>query len=394
VEAIPFSGFNSACQKYVNLIANHGKPSEEYNNPECCGKGPLAPHKASCPALGISPAAGSLQGALTGAAQSPEVQCKAMCALLFTGQGRGRSYEPVCNKDCIAGANLGADEQCSYCAVEAIPFSGFNSACQKYVNLIANHGKPSEEYNNPECCGKGPLAPHKASCPALGISPAAGSLQGALTGAAQSPEVQCKAMCAPLFTAQGRGRSYESVCNKDCIAGANRGADEQCSYCAETAIPFSGYNSACQKYVNLIANNGKPSEDYNNPECCGKGPLASHSATCSTLGISPAAGSLQGALNGAAQSPEVQCKTMCAALFIGQGGASYESVCNKDCIAGANRGADEQCLYCAETATPFSGFNSACQKYVNLIANHGIPSEDYNPECCGKGSNADFHDAC
>merc|ERR1712232_514588 len=188
------------------------------------------------------PAAGSLQGALTGAAQSPEVQCKTMCAALFMGQD-GASYESACNEYCIAGANRGADEQCSYCAETAIPFSGFNSACQKYVNLIANHGKPSEDYNNPECCGKGTLASYSATCPALGISPAAGTLQGALTGAAQSPEVQCKAMCAAFFTAQGRGRSYESVCNKDCIAGANRGADEQCSYCAEEAIPFSGFNS-------------------------------------------------------------------------------------------------------------------------------------------------------
>merc|ERR1712232_876343 len=81
------------------------------------------------------------------------------------------------------------------------------------------------------------------------------------------------------------------------------------------------------------------------------------------------------ASNGAAQSVEVpvtvQCQTLCRPLFIGHNGATYEHSCIEYCWAGANLTADEQCLYCAVTGIPMSGFNLACQRYVNLIANKG-----------------------
>jgi len=90
-----------------------------------------------------------------------------------------------------------------------------------------------------------------------------------------------------------------------------------------------------------------------------------------------------------------QCDRLCRPLFVGQSKSSpanNERACIQYCIDGASLSAEKRCLHCANRAIPKRGYNSACQKYVGMIANNGTPNEDWNLECCGKGALAPYHD--
>ena len=78
------------------------------------------------------------------------------------------------------------------------------------------------------------------------------------------------------------------------------------------------------------------------------------------------------------------CKKLCHDLFKNSKGVTYEDACNNACNAGIKLNKQEQCDWCSNNQAPMSGYNIACQKYINL--NHDkTPNNIYKSECCGKG---------
>lgn len=91
------------------------------------------------------------------------------------------------------------------------------------------------------------------------------------------------------------------------------------------------------------------------------------------------------------------CERKCGELFAGKGGMTYESACVNSCEAGRGRTPAERCEYCGSQATPMSGYNLTCQRYVGLSDpdwEDDETGERYSRECCGTGGLAGFKAMC
>ena len=87
--------------------------------------------------------------------------CKKLCHDLFKNS-KGVTYETACNNVCNVGIKLNKQDQCEWCAINQSPMSGYNQACQKYINL--NQDKKPNDIFKLECCGKGEFTPFKSQC--------------------------------------------------------------------------------------------------------------------------------------------------------------------------------------------------------------------------------------
>lgn len=87
------------------------------------------------------------------------------------------------------------------------------------------------------------------------------------------------------------------------------------------------------------------------------------------------------------------CKKLCHDLFKDSTGVTYENACNNTCNNGINLNKQEQCEWCAKNQSPMSGYNKACQKYINLNQDKK-PNNIFKPECCGKGGFIPFKNQC
>ena len=91
------------------------------------------------------------------------------------------------------------------------------------------------------------------------------------------------------------------------------------------------------------------------------------------------------------------CERKCGELFAGKGGITYESACVNACVAGRGKTAAERCEYCGSQATPMSGYNLTCQRYIGLSDadwTDDATGERYSRECCGTGGLAGFKAMC